>query len=264
VPDEEVGEKATIHTADHPSRTDSPEYVESRKWLMGVAGGGCIFCGGESDLSHPGAVANPTGLQDHHGGGIYVVDQTSSTPVLVALNLFPIEWSEGWGADPTVIAQRVSALNLIYTALGQPTYQQPITDTNSVMAFVDSTWNANVKLCAAHHIGLEEQDSKDANGHQAVGIHNIPFPIWSYQGFCNWTEWDMWAGTTGTIAVAPTPDGGGQVLNVSANATATDPANRAENHLLVNSWQSGRRDITLGPAHNLVRAAKRGAQPIPG
>jgi hypothetical protein len=48
------------------------------------------------------------------------------------------------------------------------------------MAFVDSTFNANEKFCAAHHIGLEEQDTKDANEHQAVGIHNVPFPIWAY------------------------------------------------------------------------------------
>jgi hypothetical protein len=259
MPTEEVGERATIQTADHPARTDSPEYIESRKWLMGVAGGGCALCGGESDLSHPGGVADPTGLQDHHGGGLYVIDKNSGTPVLVALNLFPIEWSEGWGADPAVISQRVSALNRVLTALGQPSYEPPITDTNSAMAFVDSKWNANVKLCAAHHIGLEEQDTKDAQGHQAVGIHNIPFPVWAYQGFCNWSQWDMWAGTTGTIAVAPTPDGGGQVLHVSANSGATDPANSAENDLLVQAWRSGRRDITLSPTHNLVQAAKKGA-----
>jgi hypothetical protein len=260
VPKEQVGEKATINTADHPTRTDSPGYIASRKWLMGTAGGGCILCGGESDLSHPGGVANPTGLQDHHGGGIYMIDKNSETPILVALNLFPIEWSEGWGADPAVVSQRVSALNLVLTALDQPTYQPPITNTDSVMAFVDSTWNANVKLCAAHHIGLQEQDTEDANGHQAVGIHNIPFPIWAYQSFCNWSHWDMWAGTTGTIAVAPTPDGGGQVLHVSADAQATDPANRAENNRLVKAWRAGRRDITLEPNHNLVQAAKQGVK----
>ncbi len=260
MPEEKVGERATIETANHPPRTDSPEYKNSRKWLMGVAGGGCILCGGESDLSHPEGVADPTGLQDHHGGGIYVIDKNSNTPVLVALNLFPMEWSEGWGADPAVVSQRVSALNLVLTALEQPTYQQPITDTNSVMAFVDSTFNANVKLCAAHHIGLQEQDTKDANGRQAVGIHNIPFPIWAYQGFCNWSQWDMWAGTTGTIAVAPTPDGGGQVLHVSANAQATDPANRAENDRLVSAWRAGKRGITLEPNHNLLRAANQGVK----
>jgi hypothetical protein len=260
VPEEKVGERATIETADHPKRTDSPEYKKSREWLMGTAGGGCILCGGESDLSHPDGVGDPTGLQDHHGGGIYVIDKNTNTPVLVALNLFPMEWSEGWGADPAVISERVSALNLVLAALGQATYQQPITDTDSVMAFVDSIWNANVKLCAAHHIGLQEQDSKDANGRQAVGIHNIPFPIWAYQGFCNWSQWDMWAGTTGTIAVAPKPDGGGQVLHVSADARATDPANRGENNLLVQAWRAGRRDITLAPHHNLVRAAKQGGE----
>src|ERR1700740_166225 len=67
MPEEKVGEKATIETADPPARTDSPEYIDSRKWLIGVAGGGCILCGGESDLSHPGGVAARTGLQDWCG-----------------------------------------------------------------------------------------------------------------------------------------------------------------------------------------------------
>jgi hypothetical protein len=68
----------------------------------------------------------------------------------------------------------------------------------------------------------------------------------------------MWAGTTGTIAVSPTPDGGGQVLHVSPNARAVEPANTAENDLLVRAWQSGRRDISLGAQHNLVVAARKG------
>jgi hypothetical protein len=260
MPEEQVGEKATIQTADHPARTNSPEYVDSRKWLMGVAGGGCILCGGESDLSHPGGVADPTGLQDHHGGGIYVIDKNSNTPVLVAFNLFPMEWSEGWGADPAVVSQRVSALNLVLTALEQPTYQKPITDPRSVMAFVDSTFNANVKLCKHHHVGREEKNTPDANGHQAVGIHNIPFPVWAYQGYCNWSRWDMWAGTTGTIAVAPTPDGGGQVLHVSANARATDPANWPANKKLLQQWRTDHDIDPLPPDHNLVQAAQQGVK----
>ena len=113
-------------------------------------------------------------------------------------------------------------------------------------------------MCAAHHIALEEQSSKDANGNQAVGVHNIPFPIWAYQGYCDWKNWDMWAGTTGTIAVTPDPaTGGGRVAFVSHAAQASDPRNVAENARLVHGWYSGKRDILLPPDHNLIVAANK-------
>jgi hypothetical protein len=261
MPQETSGEPAKLYTADHPPRTDSPEYIASRTWLTTQAMGGCVICGGESDLTHPGSVEPAAGiLQDHHGGGIYVVPKGTNEPVLVGLNLFPIEWSEGWGADPTTIARRVGGLNALLGLLGQPTYTTAIDTTADVMAYVDSVFNANIKLCAAHHIALEEKNTKDANGHQAVGIHSIPFPIWAYQGYCDWAKWDMWAGTTGTIAVAPDPTtGGGTVLHVSQSARARSPKNAAENARLVRAWYGGKRDIRLPPDHNLVVAARKGA-----
>ena len=252
-----VGEKATLRVAAHPPRSDSLTYKRTRKWLMDTAGGACIICGGESDLRHPGAVESSRGLQDHHGGGIYIV--SDGLPVIVGLNLFPIEWSEGWGASPAMVAQRTGALNILLKQLHQTTYDEEINDAKDVMAFVDSPFNANIKLCAAHHIALEEKNAEDANGHQAVGIHNIPFPIWAYQGFCDWANWNMWAGTTGTIAVAPDHEtGGGRVIHVSRIARARSPKNAAENARIVRAWFRGHRDITLPADHNLVIAAKRG------
>lgn len=253
---ETVGEAAHLRTADHPKRTDSPEYLASRKWLMEKAGGGCVICGGQSDLTHPGTVAAADGLQDHHGGGIYIV--VNDRPVLVGLTLFPIEWSEGWGADAAMISSRVTALNALLGRLGQPGYTDAITDAAGVMKYADSVFNANVKMCAAHHIALEEKNTKDANGNQAVGIHNIPYPIWAYQGFCDWKNWDMWGGTTGTIAVTPDPKtGGGKVAFVSHAAKASDKANVAENARIVHGWFNGKRDISLPADHNLVRAARK-------
>ncbi len=258
MPIEKTGQQATIRTADHPARSQSPLYKKSRQWLLADAGGGCVLCGGESDLNHPGEPADQAGLQDHHGGGIYVADKASGRPVLVGFTLFPIEWSEGWGADATVVADRVGGLDALLGLLGQPAYGSPINNVNDVMDFTDSVYNANVKLCAAHHVGLEQQDARDVNGHQAVGVHNIPFPIWAYQGYCDWTHWDMWAGTTGTIAVAPKKGGGARLLHMSPLATATQPKNRPENSQLKRAWQSGLRDITLPETHNLVRAARLG------
>jgi hypothetical protein len=258
VPIEKTGQQATIRTADHPPRSESARYKKSRQWLMDETAGGCVLCGGESDLTHPGGSAQQAGLQDHHGGGIYVTDKTGGRPVLVGFTLFPIEWSEGWGADPTVVADRVTKLGALLRLLGQPGYDQPIKSVSDVMNFTDSVYNANVKLCAAHHVGLEQQDAKDANGHQAVGIHSIPFPVWAYQGYCDWAHWNMWAGTTGTIAVAPKKGGGARLIHMSPLATAIRAKNRQENAELKRAWQSGRHNITLPESHNLVQAARLG------
>lgn len=198
MPKETVGEAVHLVTADHPKRTDSPEYKASRRMLMNTLKGGCVVCGGVPDLSHPelALVADSHGLQDHHGGGLYV------DGVLVAFNLFGTEWSLGWSADPKIVAAHVANLNVVLHRLGLPTYDAPIDTTADVMAWVDSIGNANVKLCAPHHVGRQEQDTKDANGHQAVGIHEIPMPIWLGQVTAEWDRWDMWAGTTGTLALA--------------------------------------------------------------
>ena len=237
MPAESVGETAHLFTADHPPRKDSATYKAARKVLMNTRRGGCMVCGGIPDMSHPEitSVADPHGLQDHHGGGIYVKD------VLVALNPFGMEWSLGWSADPAKVAQYVANLNTLLRMLGEPTYDLPITDTPSVMAFVDSTLNANVKLCAPHHVGRMDRPTKDANGHEAVGIHEIPYPIWLGQMTCEWARWDMWAGTPGTLAVAPTPDGGALVLH--ANPIHHPGIDRG---------------TMLAPGHPHVRAAVRG------
>lgn len=196
MPKEDIGETVTVYTAPHPQRTDSPEYLASRKWLVEKTPGGCYVCGGPVDMSHPGAPPDSKGLQDHHGGGIY------KNGILVAVNLFPLEWSMGFGADP----KRVQAFVQQLVAAGFVQWDKPINTTDDVMAWIDSANNANIKLCAAHHIGLATQDVRDANGHQAVGIHNAPWPILAAQATCAWDRFDMWAGTTGTLAVSPDPE----------------------------------------------------------
>lgn len=201
---EHIGEQAVIQTADHPARSDSPAYKRSRKTLMEDYGGGCFVCSGPVDLSHPEvADAKALGLEDHHGGGLYAV--IGDRPVLVGLGLLQMEWSEGWGADPKIVQRMVNSQNIILSKLGSPIYDKPITDDASVMDYVDSIFNANVKLCKPHHTGHTKVRSKDARGHEAVGIHNVPLPVFLYQSFCDWEHWDMFAGTTGSIVVAPTP-----------------------------------------------------------
>ena len=136
--DEHVGETLDVETAAHPPRTDSPEYLKSRAWLMGVVAGGCYICGGPVNLEHPDAPGDPKGMQDHHGGGILVNN------ILVGFNLFPLEWSMGWGAAPSKVdafVQQLVDAKLVDWSDGA------IATTDDVMKWVDSIYNANVKLC---------------------------------------------------------------------------------------------------------------------
>lgn len=251
MPNETVGEAAHVEVADHPKRTDSPAYLAARRMLMNTRRGGCVVCGGVPDMSHPEmtAVADAHGLEDHHGGGIYVKD------VLVAFNLFPMEWSQGWGADPVLVQELVSNLNVILEALGEEPYSTPITDVTSLMSYVDSKYNANVKLCRPHHIGTQGTHSPDANGHEGVGIHEIPAPIFWGQLTCNWKVFDMWGGTTGTMAVAPATDANGQPL----------PGHVVVHHVDASAHPGVARGAVLPPHHAVARLAHAGAHvDLPG
>lgn len=210
MPAEKIGEQVDVETAAHPPRTDSPEYVHTRKWLMAVIQGGCYICGGPVDMKHPEAPADVHGLQDHHGGGINIGD------VLVGFNLFPLEWSMGWGADPARISAFVKQLldaNLLTPEeFAGADMTLPFVSTDQVMKWVDSKFNANVKLCAPHHVGHQTQHAPDANGHESVGIHNAPWPVLAAQAAWDWSKGDMWGGTTGTVAVAPHPTKSGHAV----------------------------------------------------
>lgn len=208
MPDETIGDVEHVTTADHPPRTDSPEYKETRKWLM-TTPGGCYVCGGPVDMSHPSA-PETTNIQDHHGGGIFLTPEHGE-PILVGFNLIGLEWSLGWGADPAKVSDYIKVISEVSVRLGGKPYTGEIATTSDVMAFVDSTFNANVKLCAQHHVAHEDKHTPDINGHEAVGIHNGPVPIWLGQATCDWPRVDMWGGSTGTICVAPHQDGSKKV-----------------------------------------------------
>src|ERR1700678_3837147 len=104
MPREKIQNEVVVFTAAPPAGSDPAEYRRSRDWLMKQTKGGCYICGGPVDLTHPGAAADPEGLEDHHGGGLYKGN------VLVGFNLFPLEWSMGWGADPKKVQAFVAQL----------------------------------------------------------------------------------------------------------------------------------------------------------
>jgi len=145
--------------------------------------------------------------------------------VLVAHNLFPTEWSMGWAADPvryTAFIQQLVDANLIAPAdLAAAGITLPLPDVAAVMKWVDSKFNANVKYCLAHHVGHQTQHTPDINGHEAVGVHNAPWPILSAQAFWDWGRGDLWGGTTGTVAVSPRQDGSSAVISAHPSPPGT-------------------------------------------
>lgn len=241
MPDETIGDVEHVVTADHPPRTNSLEYTHTREWLM-TTPGGCYVCGGPIDMSHPSITKD---IQDHHGGGIFLVQDGQY--ILVGWNLFGMEWSLGWAALPSKVQAYVTQINEVATRLGGQAYTAEIATTVDVMNYVDSPANANVKLCAVHHIAHENADSKDVNGHQGVGIHNGPFPIWLGQVTCDWSQWDMWGGTTGTVAVVPSD--GGKATAIYVSPLHTDQALRSE--------FIAKGSVELATDHSYTRAAYR-------
>ncbi len=255
MPTEKITDETIVQTADHPPRTESPEYEKTREWLMAQPGG-CYVCGGPIDMSH---TPEASGMQDHHGGGIFRSDSHDpggmQGQVMIAYSLFGMEWSLGWSASPARVQAYVNQLNEVAQLLGGVTYDTPINTTEDVMAWLDSAQNASVKLCAPHHVGHEAQDTKDINGHQAVGIHNTPMPIWLGQVTCDWARWDMWGGTTGTVCVAPVPPemsaevGSALVLHVSPLHPDFALYTAHIRHM------RDRKSLILDPEHEIARGA---------
>lgn len=221
MPDEHINLDEQINIAPHPPRVDSDTYLKSREWLQNIPDS-CFVCHGPTDMIHPQSDTDT--FQDHHGGGIYQV--INKVPKLVGFNLFGLEWSLGWNADPIKVNKYIQNNNFVINALGFDTYSTQIVTTQDVMNYLDSIWNANVRLCKVHHIAMETEDSKDSNGNQGVGIHFTPFPIWLGQVTCDWSKIDMWAGTNGTVATY-VKDG----VNVAHVSFQHDDSTFIETHL---------------------------------
>ena len=122
------------------------------------------------------------------------------------------------------------------------------------MTFVDSTSNANLRLCANHHVSHETQDTPDARGFQAVGIHVGPVPIWLGQVTCDFAKFDMWGGSTGTIAVSKIEGS----KSVRVEYVSPLHADKALYEAHRNSQQTGN-VVELSASHPHSRLARAGA-----
>lgn len=163
--DEREDKPWDIAIPDHPPRSDSPEYVRSRARLHELTGAGTYYG------------APP--IQDHHGGGLWVHDETGW---FMVRNLAGMEWSSQFCADPAKVDQlRQNARRLYAGFPGSAEYlgirellDTPITDAAGVEAWTDSICNASVPLPAALHTGCLPK---------SAGYHHYPAPIVEIQTF---------------------------------------------------------------------------------
>ena len=202
----------------HEARTDSPTYIQSRATLQAITKEATA-----QDFMYPlltGADLK-TSYQDHHGGGMWVVDETGW---LFIKNIAGMEWSSQFCADPKKVdklrqfAKRVYAkfpgsLEKIATlnkkgldAAGlQKILDEPITDPAGVARWVDSVFNANVPLDAPHHTGfITSTKSRDKNAEPVGGVHHYPTPVTDIQ-FVKFDDFKMWVTDPQGNVTAVTP-----------------------------------------------------------
>ena len=156
-----------IAVVDHPTRANTPLYGRSHALMTKLA------------ATVTGPVYGPPPYEDHHGGGLWVLDATGWMCLQLPLG---IEWSAQFCADPAKVdllrqlAQRVLAAfpktlpgyveNGYHDA--EAILNTPITSADSVAAWTDSIFNASVALPKGAHTGVLPK---------AAGYHHYPKPI---------------------------------------------------------------------------------------
>ena len=138
----------TIDVGDHPTRTDSPEYVAAKKKMTEIATGAT------------GLIYGQPPYQDHHGSALWLQDAQGW---FLVRNLAGIEWSAQFCADPAKVDLLRQNAKRLYGLLA-PTIKQeldpdglldtPIQDAAGVAKWTDSIFNAGVPLQPTFHIGV--------------------------------------------------------------------------------------------------------------
>ena len=138
----------SIDVGDHPTRTDSPEYVAAKKKMTEIATGAT------------GLIYGQPPYQDHHGSALWLQDAQGW---FLVRNLAGIEWSAQFCADPAKVDLLRQNAKRLYNLLA-PTIEQeldpdglldtPIQDAAGVAKWTDSIFNAGVPLQPTFHIGV--------------------------------------------------------------------------------------------------------------
>jgi hypothetical protein len=183
----------------HPPRTDSPEYLQSRKMMVDQAKSVAGFFYGEAPY------------EDHHGGGLWLKDEQGW---FMVRNLAGIEWSAQFCADPKKIDQlRINARRLYAAFPGaaeelgiRELLDTPITDAAGVAKWTDSICNASVALPRPLHTGVLPGKS---------GVHHYPTPVqeieyFKYDDFVLWVQ-DSTGNPAAVVPVASRGSGDGRV-----------------------------------------------------
>ncbi len=246
----------TIEIPDHPPRTDSPEYVASRKAMNAMAKS-------VTDLFYGDAP-----YQDHHGGGLWLKD---SDGWFVVRNLAGIEWSAQFCADPAKVDLLRQNARRLYAAFPDAVAEldiadlldTPIVDADGVARWTDSICNASMPLNPAFHTGVLP---KAVTG----GVHHYPSPIAEIELFKR-DDFALWVTDAGGTLAAVVPvaprgsnDGRVRVLLAAVQGDATTPeplallgrAAAAPEGLLMGLPGAPAEDPTILPAdHPLALAA---------
>ncbi|HTW20599.1 MAG TPA: DUF6424 family protein [Mycobacteriales bacterium] len=238
----------TIDVGDHPEREDTPAYRASRAAMIKLVA-----------QTQPWFFGDPP-YQDHHGGGVWVKDDTGW---LLLLGLAGIEWSAQFCADPAKVdLLRQYAARLCagfpqtlpgYAALGyadaETLLTTPIVDANGVQAWTDGLFNACVPLPAELHTGVLMAGS---------GYHHYPKPIIDITTFKQ-DDFTLFVNDTNgaEVAVAPVSrrgsgDGRVSVLWSAANAPI---------HAQAEAAADAGKPLVLDADHPLAQAAFKNQTP---
>jgi Family of unknown function (DUF6424) len=263
----------SIQVPNHPTRTDSAEYVAARQKMNEIAAGAT------------GLLYGSAPFQDHHGGALWLKDDQGW---FLVRNLAGVEWSAQFCAEPGKIDLLRQNAKRLYDLLAPEIKQEldpgglldtPITDAAGVAKWTDSIFNAGVPLQPTFHTGTlpggtstpvddssAPADDTDAPGGTAsapgpvsepAGVHHYPTPIFDIQLF-KYDDFELWVTDAqgNPAAVAPvSPRGSGDasihVLYATPGSQLAAQKQAAES---VNA------PLILGPGHSLSRQAYKHQQ----
>lgn len=198
---EHEDEPWTINVGDHPGRTDSPAYLRSRALMIALVQTCQPWWFGVKPY------------QDHHGGGIWLRDETGWFLVFGSAG---IEWSAQFCADPAKIDQlRVLTGRLVdkfpdtvpgYEALHYPDARAlldtTIDNADHVAAWTDGIFNASVALPVGMHTGVIPRG--EPTPASPAGYHHYPKPIVDIETF-RYDDFTLFVTAPDGAAVAVTP-----------------------------------------------------------
>ena len=241
----------TIDVPDHPTRTDSPEYVAARTKMNEIAG------------QAAGLIYGPGPFQDHHGGALWLKDAQGW---FMVRNLAGVEWSAQWCGEPTKVDLLRQNAKRLYDLLAPEVKQEldpdglldtPIQDAAGIAKWTDSIFNAGVPLHPAFHTGVLPAggvQNAAAADPEPGGVHHYPTPIADIQLFKR-DDFELWVTDQegNPAAVAPlaargSGDGRVHVLYATPGSQLAAQKRVAE--------QAGQ-PLILSPEHPLAQQAFR-------